>query len=192
MKALLFVIGLLLTSLAAPAQDGGVTFRVDEQLNLWLPEQPQELNVAQTLKDRNSASKNEPMAQVTRAFRLEDGVATYIIIRIPLAEPPPLPASFAERKAYYTDRTIPLLMTQAKGEVLTQSVEQLAGADVITLKFQALNAAGQPSVKYLRTFTLGRIVYQLYFVPRDGRGDDSQQLRNWFFSFKRPTPVAKP
>ncbi|GAB2945996.1 hypothetical protein GCM10027048_08870 [Hymenobacter coalescens] len=176
---------------AAPAlaQDGGVTFRVDEQVAVWLPAQPQEQNVGQTLKAANSSRQNDPMVHTTQAYRLEDAAALYIIVRIPLGQPPQLPADPQVRTDYYNVRYIPLAMQQARGTLEEQAIDMQPGYDVITLKYRAPTVTGATSTKYLRTTMIGSVMYQLHYIPADGVGDADRVQRERFFGFT--TPAAK-
>ncbi|MCR5887997.1 hypothetical protein LRS06_09430 [Hymenobacter sp. J193] len=187
-KYLMCIIGIWMLSCSTKPPQKGIMFNVDEQLTVWLPARPREMNAQKALNASNSPSKNDPMAHTAQVFRLEDHIAVYIIIRIPLLEAPQLPVAFAEREAHYVSRTIPLMMDQAHGELMSQTINNQNGVDVIILKYKTINAAGVSIIKYSYNVTVRNIVYQLYFIPKDQQGDSNQEEKTRFFN---PTILAK-
>jgi hypothetical protein len=156
-------------------------FAVDKQLTLRFPAQPQEMDVPSTMAAFDAPTRNTPRVQQARAFRFEDALATYVLVCVPVFEAPKLSPSFSVRSSYYKSRVIPLLISQAHGQLLAQHIGQQQGTDVVTLQYRALDATGSPTVKYLRMLTIGQTVYQLYFVPKDKTGANCKVQRSRFF-----------
>ena len=183
LKFSLLLLACLLLSGAGTSQTTRWTpFRVDKLITVSFPTPPQEMDIPRSMAATDFPNRNDPQVLAARGFVAEDAVATYALVCVPLKEAPALPPTFAARAAYYRARTIPLLVSHARGQLLEQEVSQKNGLDLITVKYRVLGPTGSPIVKYMRMSTVERVIYQLSFVPKDKTGATSTAQRIRFFN----------
>jgi hypothetical protein len=84
-----------------------------------------------------------------------------------------------------------MLVASAHGELITQSVSTRSGVEMLTIKFQALGRAGISVVKYMRVFSRGQAIYEMFFIPKDGTGQNCASQRNHFFETVNSISQAK-
>ena len=104
-------------------------YPIDQQLAVYLPAPPRELDVPKTMAVLKPKQKLDPKMKASQGFIAEDEVAMYTVIKVPLDKPAELPSSYAERVAYYKARTIPILTAQR--ELLYSSRSALRIEDMI-------------------------------------------------------------
>ncbi|SES71092.1 hypothetical protein [Hymenobacter actinosclerus] len=158
------------------------TLKVDDQLLVQLPAQPQEISAPDIMATLHPQRKQDDLVEDTQVYRLEDTSAVYVVIRIPMLREPPFSPDPEVRKSYYLSRAIPLMMNQASSILLEQSVVQQNGFDRITVKYREENPEGIPIIKYTHMLTVGKAVYQLHFLPLRQSGDFKEAERLRFFN----------
>ena len=173
---------LLLSGVGTAQTTRWTPFRVDKLITVSFPTPPQEMDIPRSMAATDFPNRNDPQVLSARGFVAEDAVATYGLVCVPLKEAPALPPTFAARAAYYRARTIPLLVSHARGQLLEQEISPAAGFDLITIKYRTLGPTGSPVVKYLRMSTVVSTIYQLHFVPKDQTGAASTAQRTRFFN----------
>jgi len=172
----------LLTIGIAQAQEARwKLLKLDSHLRVQVPIATQEMDVPATMAAAKAPNQRDPQVQAARAFRGEDAAATYVVVVVPFSGVTQLPAEAAARLDYYKNRLVPMLVTKARGELLAQSVSAKKGVDILTIKFRALNGAGIPVVKYMRVFSVGTAIYELFFTAKDGTDQQGAAQREQFF-----------
>ncbi|TGE05528.1 hypothetical protein [Hymenobacter fodinae] len=159
-----------------------IPVKIDDQLTVALPAKPQEVDVPGTMAVVNPERRQDAMVKNSQAYTLQDTAAIYVVVRIPLAEEPVVLPTFEERKNYYIDRAIPIMLGGDYPNLLEQSITQQDDIDLITVKYKAASAEGLPVIKYIRCFTVGKVVYQLHFLPLRQSGDFKEAERMEFFN----------
>ncbi|WP_151088305.1 hypothetical protein [Hymenobacter baengnokdamensis] len=162
--------------------------KIDSHLQVRVPMATQEMDVPATMAAAHAPNQRDPQIQAARAFRGEDAAATYVVIIVPFSGVTQMLAEAAARLDYYKNRLIPMLVTKARGELLAQSVSTKRGLDILTIKFRALSGAGVPVVKYMRVLSVGTAIYELFFTPKDGTGQNCVAQREQFFETLLITP----
>lgn len=180
---------LLLAKTCAAQRPGWAYFQVDKRVTVNFPKTVREMDIPRTMAAADAPAATTPQVLTSRGFKAEDEVAIYLLICIPLKEVPALPPTFTERANYYRTHTIPLLVAHARGVLMGQEISSAGGLDLITVKYQVLGPTGSPTVKYLRMTTVGRMIYQLFFVPKDRVGTTSATQRIRFFDSFRVGPI---
>ncbi|RSK37497.1 hypothetical protein [Hymenobacter metallilatus] len=169
-----------------------VTLKVDEQVTVQLPAQPQKLSAPDVLSALHPQREQDTQVKATQVYKLEDTSAVYVVIRIPTAEAPVLPPTFEERKSYYLNRMIPLMLGREYPNLLEQSVTEQDGVDMVTVKHKAFTVDSAVVIKYVRSCIVGRTVYQFHFLPLRQTGDFKEAERLRFFnSAQVQQPAAK-
>lgn len=178
------VLGLLIGGSCTPPapETSWVPLKLDEQVTVQLPAQPQEMNAPDIMSALHPERGQDTQVKATRVYKLEDASAVYVVIQIPLAAPPTLPATFPLRKEYYLNRMIPLMLRQEYPNLLEQSVTEQAGVDMVTVKYKTLLPDSAWAIKYLRVLTVDKTVYQLHFLPLRQAGDFKEAERLRFFN----------
>lgn len=159
-----------------------VTLKLDEQVTVQLPAQPQKLSAPDIEAELHPQPGQNEVVKATRVYKLEDTSAVYVVLRIPMAEKPVLPPTFEERKNYYLFRSIPLMLGKEYPNLLEQSVTEQNGVDMITIKYKAFLADSTLTIKYIRSFVVDKAVYQLHFLPLRQAGDFKEAERLRFFN----------
>lgn len=178
-----FILLLLWSSCARHrSETSWVTVKVDDQVTVSLPATPQEIDVPGTMTAVNPARQQDAMVRSSQAYMLQDTAAVYVIVRIPLAEEPVLLPTFEERKSYYIERAIPIMLGTDYPNLLEQSITAQDDVDLITVKYKKVDEDGLAIVKYIRCFTIGKTVYQLHFLPLRQLGDFNEAERAQFFN----------
>lgn len=162
--------------------------KVDTHLKIQLPIAAQEMDIPSTMAAADAPNQHDPQVQASRAFRGEDPAAVYILVVVPFSGVTHMPTDAAARLDYYKSRLVPMLVARAHGELLTQSVSIKKGVEILTIKFQALSRGGVPVVKYMRVFSVGQMIYELFFIPKDGTGQNCADQRNRYFETLIITP----
>lgn len=139
------------------------------------------MNVPGTMAAYGAPDANSPRTRASRAYRQADACGVYALVCVPLFEEPRLPPTQSAREHYYKTHTIPLFISHTRGQLVSQKISSIAGFDVITLSYRALGATGAPTIKFFRQVVVGRMIYQLYFVPVDKVGDSCEAQRLRFF-----------
>ncbi|QNE41988.1 hypothetical protein F1C16_20395 (plasmid) [Hymenobacter sp. NBH84] len=180
MKRYSLLVGCFFLSGSAPGQrPTWQVYPIDQQLAVYLPAPPRELDVPKTMAVLKPKQQLDPKMKASQGFVAEDKVALYTVIKVPLDKPAELPSTYAERVAYYKARTIPILTAQR--ELLAQEISSKDGVDLVTVKTRGFDPTGSVQVKYVRMLTIGKAVYQLHFTPLDKRGDQCAAQRQKFF-----------
>lgn len=184
MKYMYFLILLLLWSSCArhDSENSWVTVKVDEQVTVSLPATPQEIDVPGTMTAVNPARQQDAMVRSSQAYMLQDTTAIYLIVRIPLAEEPVLLPTLEERKSYYINRAIPIMLGTDYPNLLEQNITKQDNVDLITVKYKKIGEDGRAVISYIRCFTVGKTVYQLHFLPLRQSGDFEEAERVQFFN----------
>lgn len=172
----------LVTSVVQAQQEVWQLVRINSHVAIQLPTSTQELDVPATMKAADAPNRDDPRTQTSRAFRGEDKAAIYIVTVVPFSGDAPLSTDSIARVNYYKSRLIPMLMTRAHGSALAQASTMKNGIPILTVKYQVLNSSGIPVVKYMQTFTVKQLIYELFFVPKDGVGQSCIVQRNRFFN----------
>jgi hypothetical protein len=182
MKCALSGFLLLISTIAQAQSENWKPLRVDKHLTVQLPASSKEMDLPGTMAAANAPNQHDPQVQASRAFRGEDKVANYILVVIPFSGETHVPKDAVARASYYKNRLAPMLMAKARGELLTQAVTVKKGVDVLTIKYRVLNSTGLPVVKYMQSFTIGGRIYELFFTPKDGTGQNCALQRIRFLS----------
>jgi hypothetical protein len=185
-RLVLFAGLLVLPGVSRAQKSAWAPTSVDQHFTVNSPSKPDQLDVPGTMAAHGSASAKDDRTLASRAYRQEDACGVYVLVCVPLFEDPQLPLTRAAREQCYKDRTVPLFISHARGQLLSQEFSSVAGLDVITLSYQVLGATGRPTINFFRQVIVGRTIYQLYFAPADGIGTSCKAQRLKFFNSIRP------
>jgi hypothetical protein len=191
MKLLSFIAVLLFPGLSSAQKSNWIPFRVDNHFTVRFPSKPDEMDVPGTMALQENSKATNPRMLASRAFRHEDDCGVYVLVCVPLFEAPQLPSTPVAREAYYKARTIPLFISHARAQLLSQDISIIGGLDVITLTYRALGVTGSPTIKFFRQVVVERTIYQLNFVPADKIGNNCATQRDRFFNSIRIKRIAK-
>ena len=141
-------------------------FKVDNAISVLLPSKVFEMDVPKSMAANGHESASEPMVQKSQAYRAEDKVAIYVVVKIPLDEIPAIPASPNELQKFYA-RQAGLIVARARGQLIQQFIVRKPKLDILYVKYKQLDSTGIPVTRHMANCVIGKNIYQFYFSPKN-------------------------
>jgi hypothetical protein len=155
-----------------------ITFKIDNQVALQLPNQPTDVAAINP-----ALTKHIPDF---RSFVARDEIGFYLIGRFDMSNKPEVNFEKATDRKDYHDGVLDALLKDEKGTLLSQSSFPVNGGEGHEFKYKGLHQRSRKQVvKYLRSLRVGKVGYTLAFVPvdlQDSTGIAGQEQRARFFN----------